>query len=247
MSRLEVGQRIPRDPNRDPREQATELTVRLLHQELDELAADDKQRQNFACILRYFEDEGNLLPDETLWAINGALRKEPPTPDEIRTTTWKAMPDGAAQMAQKSVFGFHETAHVHQLFANIKLLEDIDSEPIRVAIVNDTGSNRQTVLPTDMQALGFDSGRHASANVLVTTAGGNIVRVSLWLAMQIVKENGDPLTHWYIEAAVVGEFSDARLSGNGMRNHLYFATAPGNAALFVAAKKHGLVSLLPTL
>jgi hypothetical protein len=32
-----------------------------------------------------------------------------------------------------------------------------------------------------------------------------------------------------------------------LRNHLYFATAPGNATLFVAEKKNGIVAQLPVM
>jgi hypothetical protein len=38
-----------------------------------------------------------------------------------------------------------------------------------------------------------------------------------------------------------------RLSGSAMRDHLFFATAPGNANLFVAQKKNGIVTQLPVV
>ena len=58
------------------------------------------------------------------------------------------------------------------------------------------------------------------------------------------------LTPWFPEVAVetpIQPGTQYRLSGNAMRNHLYFATAPGNANLFVADKKNGITTQLPVV
>jgi len=58
--------------------------------------------------------------------------------------------------------------------------------------------------------------------------------------MQIIKADGTAVTPWFRETAVITPLEASyRLSRNAMRNHLYFATAPGNTALFVAEKKNG--------
>lgn len=65
--------------------------------------------------------------------------------------------------------------------------------------------------------------------------------------MRIVDANDSPLTPWYSELAYVlpDNAASGRLSGNGMRNHLFFATAPGNARLYVAKTRNGLFHELP--
>lgn len=61
------------------------------------------------------------------------------------------------------------------------------------------------------------------------------------------------MTPWYSEdativpAAMVAAGHTHRLSGSGMRNYLYFATAPGNQTLFVSQKKNGIVDRLPVV
>jgi len=83
--------------------------------------------------------------------------------------------------------------------------------------------------------------------VIVGTAGGAVRLHQLYIEMQITKADGTALTPWYLETAVVNPQATSRLSGKGMRNHLYFATAPGNTALYVAVKKNGIMTQLPAV
>lgn len=65
------------------------------------------------------------------------------------------------------------------------------------------------------------------------TAAGTVRFRTFAIEMQITSNDpGRPvLTLWYEERALVNFDQTTRLSGNGMRNHLYFATAPGNTLL----------------
>ncbi len=67
-----------------------------------------------------------------------------------------------------------------------------------------------------------------------------------WPAAAVV-----PLTSWFSETFVVRDKDssgiDVLLSGMAMRQHLYFATAPGNRNLYVAVSKHGIASELPPI
>jgi len=67
--------------------------------------------------------------------------------------------------------------------------------------------------------------------------------------MQILKADGTAVTPWFTEVAVMTPFQPGqyRLSGSAMRDHLFFATAPENADLFVAQKKNGIVTQLPVV
>ncbi|EGD93302.1 hypothetical protein TESG_00849 [Trichophyton tonsurans CBS 112818] len=62
----------------------------------------------------------------------------------------------------------------------------------------------------------------------IVTAGGS-VRVEI----QLLNFQSEPIPGWTFEEAVVVLSSEGavRLSGNGMRQCLYFATAPGNTQL----------------
>jgi len=119
-----------------------------------------------------------------------------------------------------------------------------------VTISNDTGSDAQTIYPADLHALRAYWYHGPKSNIPVLVAGGQWVwKVRIEIEMQIVKLDGTPLTPWFREAALITPQtpSTSLLSGNAMRNHLYFATAPGNATLYVAAKKNGIVAQLPTV
>lgn len=81
------------------------------------------------------------------------------------------------------------------------------------------------------------------------TANGIATRTEIDIEMQIVKVDGTAITDWFGERAIITPPTEtrARLSGSAMRNHLYFATAPGNNNLFVAVKENGIVTQLPVV
>lgn len=64
-----------------------------------------------------------------------------------------------------------------------------------------------------------------------------------------MEANRAAITNWFIETATIvpDNLGIPRLSGLAMRNEVYFATAPGNAALYVSKKKNGIVRQLPTV
>ena len=83
--------------------------------------------------------------------------------------------------------------------------------------------------------------------VQVATANGPAYQHSMFIDMQILTSTFVPLTPWFEEIAIVKPDSPgaARLSGHAMRDHLFFATPPGNALLHVAQKKAGIIRDLP--
>ena len=118
--------------------------------------------------------------------------------------------------------------------------------------MNDTGCNIQTLLPTDRAALGYNQltyqGHLGAVNV--GTANGVVRRRRIVIETQIIKADGTVITPWFRENAVILPPQPGiqyRLSGREIRNHLYFATAPGNANLFVAEKKSGITTQLPVV
>lgn len=125
---------------------------------------------------------------------------------------------------------------------------DPNALPIHVPIQNDTGSNAQTLLLTDLVALRCDPYNYLGIYYqVVETPAGNVTNIGVRIEIPITADDGVPLTPWYLEVAVVNPTSTVRLSGAGMRQHLFFATAPGNGRLYVAVTKSGVVSQLPVV
>lgn len=123
---------------------------------------------------------------------------------------------------------------------------------LNVSIINDTGSELQTIFPTDLAALHYNPGTYLGTigNWPVDTANGTVVRTWIQIEMRIIKADGTAITPWFPEIGVITPLhggTQYRLSGKAMRAHLYFATAPGNATLFVAEKKNGIVTQLPVV
>ncbi|KAJ5783154.1 hypothetical protein N7457_004928 [Penicillium paradoxum] len=117
-------------------------------------------------------------------------------------------------------------------------------------VCNDTGSNVLTVFMSDLLAFQFDMVLHGPAMqgaTPINTANGQALQPLIFVDMQILTSAFVALTPWFRETAIVKPDSpgDARLSGAAMRNHLFFATAPGNAHLYVAQKKAGIIRDLP--
>ena len=128
------------------------------------------------------------------------------------------------------------------------------SKIMTATICNDTGSNVLSIFPSDLPRLGIDATRMLVTNV--QTAGGQVQGANVFVQIQLLTPDATnatgyrPISDWIRETVFVqftGHENAARLSGAGMRNVLYFATPPGNQTLAVAEKKHGLMSLLPTL
>ncbi|KAJ9348269.1 hypothetical protein DTO280E4_9359 [Paecilomyces variotii] len=122
-------------------------------------------------------------------------------------------------------------------------------------VCNDTGSNVLTVFTSDLAVLNFNPTLHAGViqgttfitTASITTASGQVPEPLIFVDMQILTSAFVELTPWFRETAVVKPDTPgvARLSGAAMRNHLFFATAPGNARLYVAQKKAGIIRDLP--
>lgn len=85
----------------------------------------------------------------------------------------------------------------------------------------------------------------------VTTANGVVDRERITIEIQLLMADGTAISPWFRELAIIKPIlpgaSDYRLSGNAMRNHFYFATAPGNTMLYIAKKKNGIVTQLPVV
>lgn len=106
------------------------------------------------------------------------------------------------------------------------------------------GSSFLSLDPCDLLALGHTP--YYAGNLKLTdllTANGTVQRLIVMAEMQLLDVLGNPVSDWFVEHAVQAPLfaGTERLSNQGMRNFLYFGTAPENGSLYVAKKKHGLV------
>jgi len=145
---------------------------------------------------------------------------------------------------------------LHVILARFRLVAAYGGNPnitTNVSIVNDTGSDAQTIFSTDLTNLHYNHNtyRGRMGFVHVGTANGVVPRERVMIEIQLIKADGTIVSPWLLETAVITPVQQGvpqlRLSGNAMRNHLYFATAPGNATLFVSEKKNGIVTQLPVV
>ncbi|KAK7702813.1 hypothetical protein SLS64_009423 [Diaporthe eres] len=129
----------------------------------------------------------------------------------------------------------------------------------RAATINDTGSNVQSLRRSDWNALKTATMSPQTAEMLTATGPRHVENV--FLEVRIVKpevtrnsqgqelSTGQyvPLTVWYPELLRIVNDGDTLLSGENMRNYLYFATAPGNETLYVSQRKQAMIDGLPVV
>lgn len=119
--------------------------------------------------------------------------------------------------------------------------------------MNDTGSTRQTIFTTDLTNLHYDRNTYQGGRGITTvvTANGVVNRERITIEIQLLMADGTAISPWFRELALIKHVLPGvpafRLSGNAMRDHFYFATAPGNTTLYVAKKKNGIVTQLPVV
>jgi hypothetical protein len=83
---------------------------------------------------------------------------------------------------------------------------------------------------------------------MIQTGNGLVPAYLFVIQTKITDHNGEALTDWFDEQARIQQPTECpfRLSGSSICRHLYSATAPGDAELYVAKEKNGIVEQLPT-
>ncbi|KAI9680476.1 MAG: hypothetical protein M1817_003916 [Caeruleum heppii] len=82
--------------------------------------------------------------------------------------------------------------------------------------------------------------------VQVDTANGVFQAQIIDMEVMVLNQDGEQVSGWIEEEGLIMPPANLRLSGLGIRQGLYFATAPGNDFLYVSETKNGLVQQLPT-
>ncbi|KAJ8099028.1 hypothetical protein POJ06DRAFT_302012 [Lipomyces tetrasporus] len=218
---------------------------------LDE--SQEYQRKNILFLIHLYETGQlkELRPGKITWIFDGKIVDGLP----------KEIPPGSAVWAESIHHQFMQTTQTPQhiqmshsaSYGHTVVWNMHEPDIILDSIMNDTGSDVQTIFTTDLAFLGYNPYSYAGrlGGAFFSTASGGIFRERIVLEMQIIKADGTAVSPWFEEIAVITTaqpgFPQPRLSGNAMRNYLYFATAPGNSTLYVAQKKNGIISQLPVI
>ncbi|PLN83983.1 hypothetical protein BDW42DRAFT_191967 [Aspergillus taichungensis] len=216
-----------------------------------------RQKTNILALIKMYETGqlGALTMGYTVYICDGKVWEGKLSSENLppRGSIVWAEP-AASQMARSGSFGFLAGNSMHEIFARVRLIADFGGSShlyVSVRIANDTGSNVQSIFDTDLTRLQYDPHTYLGTHgqVPLTTASGIIFREQIVIELQIVDSQGEEISPWFAEVAVIipEELGVVRLSGGAMRNQLYFATAPGNDTLYISRKKNGVVSQLPVV
>jgi hypothetical protein len=126
-------------------------------------------------------------------------------------------------------------------------------------MINDTGSSLFILFEDELVTLSVDGqglypGRNGVGSII--TANGSIRRDLCTVEMKLIDVNGHAITGWFIEKACVmprdpptsrepQTNTENRLSGQEMRDYMYFATPPLNQNLYISSHKSDLYNILP--
>ncbi|KIX09363.1 uncharacterized protein Z518_00442 [Rhinocladiella mackenziei CBS 650.93] len=138
-------------------------------------ALDDKslefQRKNIEFLIRYYENGGKVpAPGQTMWLVDGKVVDKMPETLSKPSAMWAEVATfhqliqsgqpGAIQLAQSTHFWYNAQSGMHEeIFARFKLPAVFGGNQnvmVNVSIMNDTGSNVQTVFPMDLAALQYN-------------------------------------------------------------------------------------------
>ncbi|KFY93683.1 hypothetical protein V498_04305, partial [Pseudogymnoascus sp. VKM F-4517 (FW-2822)] len=116
-----------------------------------------------------------------------------------------------------------------------------------IIVMNDSGSDALTIFDTDLLQLGGVGAYRGWCGIAdISSANGAVDHCLLVMVeVQLVQDDLTPWTPWIEELAIVRQVQPGllRLSGAGIRERLYFGTAPGNH--FVARREAGRRSSPP--
>jgi hypothetical protein len=101
---------------------------------------------------------------------------------------------------------------------------------IFVRVLSDTGSDLMTLFYNEAFDLGWQAALFPSGQILVMSVDGVVQRESISVMARVL---GFVLSNWFVEDVVLRNYTgvESRLSGNNVRNQLYFGTAPESIRL----------------
>lgn len=122
--------------------------------------------------------------------------------------------------------------------------------------MNDTGSDIQTLYAADYLVLSTALFKNIGLYLWTTpcnisTANGSVRLPTTIIQISVIAPTGDPanpykvIMDWEDQQVVIMPTGSPCLSGDTMRNHLFFCTPKGNHALYIADCKTTLMKNMP--
>ncbi|OJD27198.1 hypothetical protein ACJ73_01403 [Blastomyces percursus] len=239
---------------------------------IDDPATSEPQKKNLQTAINLYHE--NVLPGRFKWIQDGKV--VPHKAIDFRRPYWvegygqqlssRAMVSNQApqpasesplnqQLAHRTKYNHYSSGQTlgHEIFARVRPVPGLLSSPafsIDVTMLNDTESNILTVFDTDIAALAIPPTYIGyGADVPITTAGGTVTRRQISVEIQLLDSQGNAVSDWILEEGIITPSASGatRLSGDGIRQSLFFATAPGNRHLYVAEKRNGIIEQLPVV
>jgi hypothetical protein len=225
----------------------------------------EQQHINIKAVIKLYED-GKIDGINHAYIKDG---KVVPREETLKGPTCSWAEGICHQYAEKHAYGhgsfganFHEASI--SLFINARDLNFLqirmilrltpalggDGTVCGIIAMNDTGSDILSLFTSDLPYLGNIQGYGGWLGLTPTrdANGGVTFFPRIWVQVQLVRDdnNHTPWSDWIDEEAIIkpSNVPMSRLSGAGIRQVLFFGTAPGNHLLAIGATKGGMPSLL---
>ncbi|KAK9428574.1 hypothetical protein V1505DRAFT_204578 [Lipomyces doorenjongii] len=199
--------------------------------------SQEYQRKNILFLIHLYETGQlkELRPGKITWIFDGKIVDGLPKEIPPGSAVWAerihhqfmqtTQPPQHSQMSQSASYGQTVVWNMHEIFAKFRLPAAYGGQPniiLDVSIMNDTGSDVQTIFTTDLALLSYNPYSYAGrlGGAFFSTASGGIYRERIVLEMQITKADGTAVSPWFEEIAVITASQpgvpQSRLSGNAM-------------------------------
>ncbi|KAI9767226.1 MAG: hypothetical protein M1840_005826 [Geoglossum simile] len=206
----------------------------------------EPQHANIKAAIELYE-QGKIDGHQRIYIRNGqVITRE----ESFKGPGWAWGEGSHHQYAQKFSYGHGPFGlYNHKLRMLLRLMPEFggDGTVFGIIAMNDTGSTILTLFDVDLLHLGDIQGYAGWVGpVEINYANGAIdVYPTIRVQVQLVRDDNSPWSEWINEEAIVRPTAPGipRLSGLGIRDVLYIATAPGNHFLAVSTTKGGLASL----
>ncbi|KFY15433.1 hypothetical protein V492_01986 [Pseudogymnoascus sp. VKM F-4246] len=206
------------------------------------------QHENIRAVIKLYE-EGKIDGIQRTTIINGKIASYE---DAFTSKTGSWIEGVIYQRAQKFAYGhglFGPNGHELKMF--VRLIPGLggDGTALGISVLNDTGSDALSIFNSDVLQLGAGIqayGGQVGMVRIINANGAADTCMCMLVEIQLIKDDYSPWGDWIRKRAIIrpNQPGTSSLSGPGMRDVLYFGTAPGNHTIAVSTTKGGLSSLL---
>ncbi|KAL1966567.1 hypothetical protein VTN77DRAFT_3978 [Rasamsonia byssochlamydoides] len=140
----------------------------------------------------------------------------------------------AQQFAQRATYNYVNAYSGHEILARMRLIPNLGGTgaAVNVSILNDTGSTIQSVLQTDLAAMGLNPQYGGlGPPVVVQTANGPVNRQSIFVELQLMRADGTVASEWIRELGLITPPGAAQMRLTGAQGISIFTLQKRKTAL----------------